>query len=75
MINHMELLEAAGIPMASHASDLYCRDTPEAREIVRTAGYTFTTFVNQRPPHKGERWLDVSFAYLPWWEARARRVL
>ena len=74
MMTHIEELNAAGVPIASHESDLYCRDTPESREIIQRHGYSFTLFRNQRPPHQGELWLDVSFAYLPFWEAKARRV-
>lgn len=73
-MNHMEELALAGIPIASHESDLYCRDTPESREIIQRHGYRFTLFRNQRPSHKGELWLDVPFAYLPYWEAKAARV-
>lgn len=73
-LDHMEELAAAGIATANHESDLYVPDTPEAREILRRHGYGFTPFTNQAPPHVGEVWLDVPFAFLPWWQARTARV-
>ena len=73
LTDHMGELQRLDLPMGNHESDLLVRDTPEAREIVVRHGYTFTTFINLRPPHVGEVWLDVPFAFLPWWEARARR--
>ena len=73
LTDHMGELQRLGLPMANHESDLLVLDTPTAREILVRHGYAFTTFINRRPPHVGERWLDVPFAFLPWWEARARR--
>lgn len=70
-------IKAAGIPFANHESDLYFRDCPEAREILArypTSKTNAQGFINQAPPHKGERWLDVPFAYLPWWEKRGCSV-
>lgn len=66
--SHMDELAAAGIAMDSHESDLYVADSPQAREIIGRHGYRFTTFRNEAPPHVGEVWLDVPFAFLPWWE-------
>lgn len=66
-------IKAAGIPFASHESDLYIPATPAACEILRRYPLNAKTaqpFTNQAPPHKGERWLDIPFAYLPFWEAR-----
>jgi hypothetical protein len=53
-----------------HASDLYVLDTPEARRIIA-----------EHPEHKvepfkdsidGKRWLEIPFAYDPFWDERAR---
>lgn len=68
-------LTAAGIPTASHESDLYFPDTEQACAILArypTEQSNARRFTNQAPPHKGERWLDVPFAYLPWWKAHTR---
>ena len=51
-------------------------DTAQVREIL--ARYPLqrgnaTCFTNQAPPHAGERWIDVPFAYDPFWE-RVRRA-
>lgn len=69
-------IRAAGIPHANHASDLYLPDSSEVRAIL--ARYPLEEsnarrFTNQSPAHEGERWIDVPFAFLPWWEARASR--
>lgn len=66
-------LIAAGVLVDNHESDLYCPDTPAVREIL--ARYPISQanargFSNQRPPNVGERWLDIPFAFLPWWEKR-----
>jgi hypothetical protein len=68
-----EEIQAAGIPFANHESDLYVPDTEQVRAILArhpVSKSNATTFVNQAPPHKGERWLDIPFAYAPWWGAR-----
>jgi hypothetical protein len=70
-----EELKAAGVEMLNHESDLYVPDTPEVRAILakhRPEPSTTRGFTNQAPPHVGERWLDVPFAYDPWWEAKNR---
>lgn len=75
-MNLYEEIKAAGIPYANHESDLYIPATPETRAILARhpdQNKTATTFINQAPPHVGERWLDVPFAFSPWWEARQSR--
>lgn len=62
-------IRAAGIPHDHHESDLYILDTPEARTILTGHGMaearrSFFTGSD------GKRWMDVPFAYDPWWEAR-----
>ena len=68
-----EEIRDAGIPLSNHASDLYFRATPEAlvilaRHPLQKSNATF--FTNEAPPHKGERWVDVPFAYDPFWSSR-----
>lgn len=63
-------VRAAGIETASHESDLYIPATPEAVAIL--AGYPLqkanaTRFRNQVD---GKIWIDVPFAFDPYWEAR-----
>ena len=64
---------AAGIPYSNHESDLYVLDCPEARRILnryQEHAKNAQPFANQRPPHQGEAWLDIPFAYDPWWSAK-----
>ena len=77
-------IAAAGIPHSNHSSDLYIQDTPQSREILAKFPLekgNATLFINQAPPHKGERWLDVPFAYEPFWDkasqdaARRREIM
>jgi hypothetical protein len=60
-------LKAAGVPLASHESNLYAKATPEARKILQ--GYEFknnvTAFINQV---EGGIWFDIPFAYEPFWD-------
>lgn len=66
-------LKAAGVALSNHESDLYCESTPQAREILARWPLEKSNargFINQAPPHKGEHWLDIPFAFHPWWQAR-----
>jgi hypothetical protein len=66
-------LKRAGVPLANHESDLYFPATEVALGILRTfplENGNATRFINQAPPHKGEQWIEVPFAFLPWWEKR-----
>src|SRR5262245_63688711 len=54
----------AGIPIDHHESDLYILDTPAARSLIakhKLKGKRFTSRLD------GLRWLDVPFAYEPFW--------
>ena len=63
-------LVRAKIPTDHHESDLYVLDTPEARETIKKYGYKFKTFTSCSD---GKRWIDVPFAYEPFWEKAATR--
>jgi len=69
----------AGIPYDNHESDLYVPDTPQVRAIIEECRHhtqhVFASFVHQVAPHKGELWLDIPFAYDPWWNERSKQVL
>lgn len=58
----------ANVPTDSHASDLYVKDTPEARRILQDHGKPLTGLF--RNNIDGLLWFDVPFMYAPWWEAR-----
>ena len=64
-------LTILGADMDSHESDLYVRATPEALATVRASGRSYSLF---RSELDGRMWIDVPFAYLPWWERRAKHA-
>jgi hypothetical protein len=69
-----EALKAAGIQTGSHESDLYFPASPEALAILNRYPLkkgNATRFTNQAAPNVGERWVDVPFAYDPFWNKKA----
>jgi len=77
-IDLYDALVAAGVPVDHHESDLYFRATPEAWAIYNTVraamnyiGCAATTFFSQVD---GKLWVDVPFAYSPWWRRRTGGV-
>jgi hypothetical protein len=69
-------LIAAGVPVSNHESDLYFPDTPEALRILDLYPLekrNSKRFKNQRPPNVGELWVDVPFAFIPFWERVSAR--
>lgn len=65
---------ACGIPHASHATDLYLPNTAEVRALLDFWPLNKSNarpFVNQV---EGGVWLDVPFAYIPAWIAKAGRA-
>lgn len=68
-MNLYEIVIQRGIPHANHYSDLYLPDTVEVRQLLKECGKAGSPFVNQV---EGGIWLDVPFAYLPYWEAKAK---
>jgi hypothetical protein len=66
---YQELI-AAGIPTDSHESDLYVLNTPVARGLIAKHGKRGVVGFNSKVD--GKRWLDVPFAYDPFWERKRR---
>ena len=62
-------LIAAGIQTDHHESDLYVLDTLTARDIMKRYGKKGSSFTSQVD---GKRWIDVPFAYEPFWEKASR---
>jgi len=61
----------AGLRLDNHCSDLYIKACPEAFALVRKHGVkTATTFVSLVD---GEVWIDVPFAYDPFWKNRGKK--
>lgn len=63
-------LQAIGAEMDSHESDLYVRWTPDVGAILKT--YEFRTNCQGFTGRDGKPWVDIPFAYDPWWERRAK---
>jgi len=55
-------LKEAGLPLDNHESDLYVKDSPEARAILAKHGQKYSAFMSQID---NKRWLEVPFGYLP----------
>ena len=65
--NLYHALKESGIPLDHHESDLYAKSTPDSRRIVQAYGHKWTTFIDAKD---GKIWLDLPFAYWPYWEAK-----
>lgn len=52
-----------------HESDLYVRKTPLTVSIIRQFGANVSSFKSDKDGHE---WLDVPFAYEPFWEKKAK---
>lgn len=61
-------LKAAGCKLDSHESDLYVKASPEACRIVRAA--KSNVWSHFRSQIDEELWIEVPFAFAPWWEKR-----
>lgn len=61
-------LLAASAEIDNHESDLYVKATPETCRIVRQSGWYATTF---RSPVDGTPWIEIPFAYTPFWTRRS----
>jgi hypothetical protein len=64
-------LVASGAKMDHHESDLYVRASPQTWAIIRGHGGSQAsnarTFMSE-----GVQWIDIPFAYEPFWRAKAR---
>ena len=71
-----EEVVATGLPIDNHYSDLYIKDSPEARNILARypsqKGNSRMFVVQVGHPDAGQVWWDVPFAYLPYWDQRMR---
>ena len=66
-----DLLEA-NCEMDNHESDLYVKDTQQARDIIQPhqqtgEAKTVTRFISSRDK---SIWLEIPFAYLLWWRRK-----
>ena len=63
-------MQATGVEIANHESDLYVPVTEETTAIVDAYEFKgnvtrFTSQIDQKP------WYDIPFMYSPWWEKRS----
>ncbi len=67
-------LKDAGCDLDRHESDLYVKDTPEARAIIEAyeADGGITNKESLISQVDGKRWIDLPFAFQPYWDAKAR---
>lgn len=63
---------AAGVPTDSRESDLYVKDTPEARAILARHQTHATNARRFRHTETGELWIDIPFAFEPFWQKKPR---
>jgi len=68
--NPYERLVSLGVPLDHHESDLYVRGTAEAVEIVKASGWSYSYFRSERTGEMGQLWIELPFAYAPWWQER-----
>ena len=70
-------LKAAGCEIDNHESDLYVRSTPHSERIVYQSGPAayWSSFPARRFMSNldGKLWIEVPFAFTPFWDARAGR--
>lgn len=69
-----EKLQADGIPTDNHESDLYFQWSGKAMRIAAEFPVQMriaTTFMSGRD---GRLWVDVPFAFDPWWDGKKREV-
>lgn len=64
-------LKAAGVPLDNHESDLYFPCTEQSRAILTRFPHSEKIATKFKHQQTCECWLEVPFAFLPWWEQRA----
>ncbi len=63
-------MQALGVEIANHESDLYVPVTEETQAIVNA--YEFKTNVTRFISQIDKKpWFDIPFMYSPWWEERS----
>ncbi len=67
-------LVAAGVPVDSHESDLYVQADPTSFEILDAHPQQKAISAPFWNEVRHAVWIDVPFAYDPWWEKRAKKV-
>ena len=61
-------LTAAGCEIDNHESDLFVKDSPVSRSIIRRHSDSEDKRVLFRSTLDNEMWWDIPFAYDPFWQ-------
>ena len=67
-----DTIKAAGIEHSNHESDLYLPDTPEVLAILENFPLQKGNAQRFRNQITKTTWIDVPFAYTPWWDRRMK---
>lgn len=69
-----ERLVEAGCETDSYQSDLYVRETEIAKQIIRDfeSEGGISNKENFTSDRDGQRWIELPFAFKPYWDARSR---
>ena len=73
-----ELLRDAGCEIDSHQADLYVKATPKALEVLanyndRHESNCYKLTISLFPSAiDGTNWIEIAFAYDPWWVAKCK---
>jgi hypothetical protein len=67
-------LKEAGIPLDSHSSDLYFKISPASLAILEKYPLEKRNSRPFRSQIDKEMWMDVPFAFIPWWLGRTGRA-
>ena len=63
----------AGVPVDHHQGDLYCKATPQALLLLH--GYKWQANITRfRSAIDGSHWIDIPFAYTPFYEKKGMRA-
>jgi hypothetical protein len=66
-------LVKSGIELDHHESDLYVLDTPAAREVLQAYAAKGAAFRWFKSEIDKRMWIEIPFAFDPWWSAKAQR--
>ena len=62
-------LKKRGQETSNHESDLYVKLTDESMRLVKCSGLSHSIFTSNID---GKQWIDVPFAFDPFWDAKPR---
>ena len=67
-----QAIKKAGIPYETHESDLYLPATKEVLELIKKY-HPQSNIQVFKSEIDGKTWIDIPFAYEPWWEKRTKK--